>query len=356
MRPKTLELAVGVVIAVAGAQGACADDIVLKGSVRMGREAVVVKLGDVARIEGEYAGRFSEMVLADAPGQSETIELGVQDVRIALDEAGVHWGKVQLAGRAVIIRGPGSDSPGPLLAMSAASVGTDARAAKPPETDAFEPAESLVERTDLRGAIARAIVQGLLMQPRDVRLAFDGGSDALLESEPGGAVRYEIEPLSSFASDRIELGIREWADGRIQDRHAVTVHPQVGMDVVLLKHDVNRGDQIREEDCTVERQWLPPTQASLATTLVEAVGRVADVKLQAGDLLRKKHVKRQDVIQRGDRVVVRCLVGGVVISLEAEARSGGAEGDQVELRKLGERETFFATAAGPGSAVMDTGR
>ncbi len=344
-----------VAIAVVGAERALADDIVLKGSVRMGADAAVVRMGDVARIEGEYANQFAAMVLADAPRQSETIELSVQDVRSALDEAGVHWGKVQLAGRAVIVRGAGSDSSGPLLAMSAASVSTSARAAKAIETDAFEPAESLVERKDLRGAIARAIVQGLLESPQDVRLAFDGGNDALLASEPG-AVRYEIEPLSSFASDRIELGVREWADGRVQDRHAVTVRPLVRLDVVLLKRDVNRGDQIRQEDCSVERQWLPPSQAGIASNLVDAVGRVAETKLQAGDVLRKKHVKREDVIRRGDRVVVRCLVGGVVISLEAEARSDGPDGDQIELRKLGEKETFFATATGPGSAVMDMGR
>jgi hypothetical protein len=54
--------------------------------------------------------------------------------------------------------------------------------------------------------------------------------------------------------------------------------------------------------------------------------------------------------------MVRCLVGGVVISLEAEARTEGAKGDRIELRKLGERDTFMATATGPGAAVIDLSR
>ena len=51
--------------------------------------------------------------------------------------------------------------------------------------------------------------------------------------------------------------------------------------------------------------------------------------------------------------MVRCIVGGIVISLEAEARGHGAEGDTIELRKLGERDTFIATVTGPHAAVMD---
>ena len=54
--------------------------------------------------------------------------------------------------------------------------------------------------------------------------------------------------------------------------------------------------------------------------------------------------------------MVRCLVGGVVISLEAEAKSDGAEGEKIELRKLGERDTFLGTVAGPGSALIDLSR
>ncbi len=54
--------------------------------------------------------------------------------------------------------------------------------------------------------------------------------------------------------------------------------------------------------------------------------------------------------------MVRCMVGGLVITLEAEARSDGAEGDVIELRKLGERDTFMGRAVGPGSATIDLSR
>ncbi len=111
-----------------------------------------------------------------------------------------------------------------------------------------------------------------------------------------------------------------------------------------------------ESDCAVERRWIPPIQASMLCGFVEAVGRIASMQLRAGDVLKKKHVKREVLVSRGDRVMVRCLVGGVVLSLEAEARSNGAEGESVELRKLGERNTFMATIVGPGSAIVNLSR
>ena len=59
------------------------------------------------------------------------------------------------------------------------------------------------------------------------------------------------------------------------------------------------------------------------------------------------------MIKRGDRVIVRCIVGGIVITLEAEARSDGAIGDDIELKKIGERESFIATVSGSRAAVLD---
>ncbi len=137
---------------------------------------------------------------------------------------------------------------------------------------------------------------------------------------------------------------------------SLTVRPIIRTNVVLPRYDIGRGVQLSAEDLSVEDRWLPPSQSNAMSTLVQAVGRVAATRLRAGRMLRAKDVKREVLIERGDRVMVRCLVGGVVISLEAEARSGGAENDLIELRKLGERDTFFGLVTGPGAAIVDMSR
>jgi flagella basal body P-ring formation protein FlgA len=62
------------------------------------------------------------------------------------------------------------------------------------------------------------------------------------------------------------------------------------------------------------------------------------------------------VIKRGQLVTVRCLVGGVAISLQAEARAEGSLGEVIEFRKTGERDAFVATITGPNQAVINLGK
>ena len=344
--------AVVVVVCVAAGGRCLGDEIILRGSVRLSPAAHVVRLADIAEISGPEAKRYAEMVIARIVDPARVVEIPVGDVRALLDEAGVHWGKVQLSGRMVIVRPRRPDTSSPPLAMTPASVKTSARTRSIATASTL--ATDLIELPTLRGTVARALVQGLGIAPGMLRLTFNDHGREILDLEEDAA-RFEIEPLSNLHSDRIELTVRAWSGGRIQQRHSLTVHPLLSTEVVVLVNARKRGDEIRESDCSVETRWLAPSQAALMAGFIEVVGRVADTRLKAGDVLRTKHVKREVLIRRGQRVMVRCLVGGIVISLEAEARSDGADGEQVELRKLGERDTFFATATGPGSAVVDLG-
>jgi hypothetical protein len=42
--------------------------------------------------------------------------------------------------------------------------------------------------------------------------------------------------------------------------------------------------------------------------------------------------------------------------MQAEARTDGADGETIELRKVGEREVFTATVTGRAEAVIDLSR
>lgn len=349
MGTKTIVAAVCV-----AAGGRClGDEINLRGSVRLSAGAEVVRLADVAELVGALAQEHAQLVLARIDDHAQVVEIPVTDVRSQLDDAGIHWGKVQLSGSVVIVRPLGTQAAQPPLAMMPASIETTARAHR--ITAASSEAAELVGLSTVRGLVAAAIVQGLGVSPDALRLTLDDRGEGILDMD-ADAERFELEPLGSLSSDRIELALRTWAHGRIQRRYTITAQPQLKTDVVVLRRDLDRGEEINEGDCSVETRWLPPSQANLVPSLVEAVGRVADARLTAGDLLRKKHVKREVLIKRGDRVMVRCLVGGVVISMEADAHTDAAEGEQIELRKLGERNTFLAIATGPGAAVLDLGR
>ena len=349
-------LMIAVFIATAG----YADEIALKGSVRLRDDDQVVRLGHIAELTGPFAERLADTPIAEAPQGDEVLELSVREVRHTLDEAGAHWGKVQLNGRRVVVRPHYTGDASPPLAMAATSIDTaprqdPRRPVAAAAADPYEYAADLVDRHTLRGNIAAIVARGLGVEPSELRLVFNRRDVELLNTSLD-AFRFEIQPLSSLHSDRIELLVRAWSAGRIHHKQSLTVRPSLHLDTVVLRHDVPRRTMLHDDDLAVEARWLPPTAAARLATLVEAVGRVASGRLRGGNVLRKSDIARQFVIKRGDRVMVRCIVGGIVISLEAEARGHGAEGDTIELRKLGERDTFIATVTGPHAAVLDLNR
>ena len=336
---------------------AAADEISIKGSVRLATGTGNVRLADIAELTGPLAEQYADTVVAQVHDSTNAMEISVREVRAALTDAGVHWGKVNLNGSAVIVRPSVSGVAAAPMFMTPASIepvnGPVASANRGPA--AFLQADTVIDHQTLRGEVARTIVAGLGMPPEAVRLTFADRDASFLDMELG-TNRFEIQPLSNLDSDRVELSVRVWSQGRIVHRQSISVRLMLRTSVVVLRADVSRGDVLHEEDLLTEHRWITPIQASTLCGFVEAVGRVASMPLKAGDLLRKKHVKRDVLVKRGDRVIVRCLVGGVVISLDAEARSDGAEGDPVELRKLGERNTFMATVSGPGAAILDLAR
>ena len=344
-----------VVIVAALASGAAADEILLKGSVRLAGGTDEVRLADIAELSGPLAQKYANTVVARLHDSTGAMEVSVHQVRSALSDAGVHWGKVNLSGATVIVRptGPG-DASGPLF-MTPATIETAARALPAVNRGKLDQADDLVILPTLRGAVARTIVAGLGLPPESVRMTFNDRDAAMLDVSLD-TYRFEIQPMSNLDSDRVDLSIRAWSDGRVVNRQSLSVRLLLSTEVVVVRRDIRRGDVMHEADCAVERRWITPIQASTLCGFVEAVGRVANMPLKAGDVLKKKHVKREVLVRRGDRVMVRCLVGGVVLSLAAEARGNGAEGEIIELRKLGERDTFMATIVGPGSAIVDLSR
>lgn len=346
-------LVAGMMSAVVGT--AAADTIALRNAVRLPADAQVVTLADIAEIEGEMAERFADLFILELPESGVAVEINVRDVRQRLHEAGAHWGRINLSGRKVIVRpGRGSEIAPPLAnaPVSLAEPKREASAKKREPSRVEVRAVDVINQPTLRGMIANLIVNNLNAQAHDVALFFENDDAELLDRALEGA-RFELQPLGSFVSERIELAVRIWSDGRVTETHRISVLPKLRVQATVLRHDIGRNHVLSDADLETVQQWLSPPLAAMTVHRVAAVGRVAVRSMKAGEVLREKHIHRETLVKRGDLVIVRCLVGGVAISLQAEARSDGGEGDVIEFRKQGERETFLATVVSRGEAVLD---
>lgn len=329
--------------------------VVLRTSVRLATEGPIVRLADIAELTGE-ATAFADLEIVRMTDAHEAIEIPVREVRAKLDAAGVHWGRTTLSGRAVVVRARKSDL-SPPLAMTPAAIPGAVQQESSSRRQPPQPLEAadLAERATLRGEIARFIARGLAVDPSELRLTFDERDAALLD-DATRRVGYEIEPAGALRRARVDLIVRLWSDGRVAERRSMSASPLVRTPVVVLRDAVDRGAVIQAEHVEVVHQWLAPNQVGLLSSPDDAAGRLAAVRLREGDILRVHHVRRENIVRRGEQITVRCIVGGAVIKLQAEARSDGALGESIELRKHGERDTFVAVITGRGEAILDLTR
>jgi hypothetical protein len=135
-------------------------------------------------------------------------------------------------------------------------------------------ASAVMQRATLRGAIAEFLATNL-----------DGSADHCGWSSTRAMMmcliialdehRFEIEPVSSVRSNRVDLAVRIWDDGRAGERITVRVSPTIYLPVVLMQRDVSRGSIVTEDDIEVVHQWLQPVHGGLVTSETDAVGRIA---------------------------------------------------------------------------------
>jgi len=334
---------------------AWSDEIVLRSAARVPAGAATLALKDVAELTGEYANSLGDVVVLQLAGPPRVIELSVQDIRAMLDKAGVHWGKINLHGGRVVIRPRVSSSVEAPIAMQAVSLHLPkSETREDARTNEHQLVSEFAHDRTVRGAIGRHIVKGLHMRPEDVKLAFDARDKELLDTADS-AYRIEVEAVSSLRSDRIQMVVRLWSELRIAQNASMTVLPLVRTNAVVAAQDLSQGTKLTAAELALAEQWVSPSRSGWFTSIAELNDRVLERSVTKGDRISPKQLRKDVIIQRGDRAIVRCLIGGIVISMEVEARQEGAEGDMIEFRKLGERETFFATITAPGEAVMDLG-
>jgi flagella basal body P-ring formation protein FlgA len=335
---------------IALAELAAADSITMWSSARSAPDATTVQLSDIATLKGPNASAFASLSVGEIHGQRGTT-ITVGQVRQALDAAGAHWGRIDLHGAATrVSAGPQRATTMPLAMQPIRLRASAVTANMVPRTQS---AAALTDGNTLKNEVVRFLVATLDTTPDRLRVVFDDSDEVWLSDSLEGS-RYQIRPMSNQKlSDRLDLEIRRWQAGRPGERRLLKVKPLVRCTVAEAAADIPRSNVITPAHINEVEVWLTPSQRSIRLEGVDVVGRLPVAPIRKGTILRARDVRAIPLVDRGDQVTVRCLVGGAAIALRAKAESAGGLGETIELRRGRERETFTATVCGPREAVID---
>ena len=306
-----------------------------------------IRLADVADLSGAEAQELAGVVIIGDPRSRSgatrgSFALGIEDVRSAIEAHArrthpIPWARLVLRGSVCRIR-------------VGAPVGRaeSSRRSAEPRTSAVL-ASSLLKQASVRALLAERISQIAQADPQDVRLTFRRGDGPVLDLSLDGR-KAVVKPTG--LSDTLPILVNVYEGDRIVATSTVRVGVQVQRDVAVAARRIARRQIVNPGDLRTERRWLPLTARPAPAGRV--VGSELRARIDAGEIVLEHHVQPPIVVNRGDRVVVHCLSGSVVIKVEAVARSSARDGQLVELEMPRSGQRIQARMSGRGQAVIVT--
>lgn len=289
--------------------------VTLRPTVRLAAYAPVT-LGALASIEGEQRGALEGLVVSPgevAPGRWTVVDAGLVREWIAASPA--RDGSVIVEGARVNLTRLGASRPAGSVVRDHLEVWLRAR----------------------YGA-----------EEGDLRVRFEERDAAVLGTPTEGRV-VEVRAIGSSARPALRVTVYE------RDSIVLSETVRVGVEVrspaPVLVRAVRRGDRVQASDFETQAVWSDPTDPPADPAAI--VGRAFRRAMGPGEVVRAGQLESSAMVERGQDVSVRTVLGSVVVTTIARARHDAFEGELVELEakdRSGRR--FTARVAGPGRAVM----
>lgn len=325
-----------IVVGLAGMTAAAQTSIELRESASV-KAGAPVTLGLIAEVTGDDAEELSKAVVNEA-ATGPVLDIGVEDVRTALEKRGVRWGRITLRGRtcSVMVSGAGTATKKKVEAATEPAKPT-AVPMEGPET--------------IRMRLARTLSQLYAVGIDDLRVHFDE-RDAELLGMPTAGRRVDIQPTSTASSSKVSVRVYVFAGDRMIEQRTMSIEVLVRREVVTAVAPIQRRQEVTAADVQVSEQWHAPSDAAPCSPR-DAIGSIAKTKINAGQLLTMAIVEAPVIVKKGEIVEVHCLSGSVHLkATRARAMASAKDNELLEFQLEGSKKRFKARMSGRGTAVM----
>jgi flagellar basal body P-ring formation protein FlgA len=311
VRHTILIIAAAVLVAAAARAG---DTIEIRPEAYV--KGPVVRLGDVARIQGDNMEALAavELVPAPRPGQSAT-------VLAALIEAKLH------------------------------NQGFDTEHLSIGGSKTVRATTSSLQVTD--GMVRESLREFIMMNmPHD---AIDTTVDMMVPSftvtVPDGEVAFDWRPSAGFnylgnGAFRGEILV----DGVPVKTLACRARIEAYGDIVITATDIPRGAVIGPRDVTLEQRPLSTLARGVVTDPGDVIGQVARRTLFPDMPLLRRDVVSRTLVKRNQMVSVEARAGSLRVRTTAKAMADGGEGDDIPLVNPDTKQQFYGTV-GPDGVI-----
>lgn len=335
-----------------------ADAITMRASVRMRANGEPLRLKDIARFTGEKVNRFADLRVASGVASLEAFEIHVEEVKGLLEEAGVNWAQVELAGGITVVR-PRSTS----AARMGLNLVDESDAVKPEIAEgvqsalgkASDPMATFASLGDWAGTspVIDEIIELVRSEWRDqagrVHLDIDTVALDRLPSNVGTImVRSRGTTLGVDWFD-VQVRFTPGAEGlRPTQTILCRVETRLMTDTTIAARDLRTRRVLQIADMQTAPKLLKPTDAMRMLEPSSLVGRKLVEKVESTTPILWSSIEPEIIVKRNDSVRV-VMEGAFSLSgTDAVALERGSVGDRIKCRwRMGD-DPFLAVITAPG--------
>lgn len=316
----SLSALAAVAIVLGAASAAQAQQASLRFFPKSEIQGDVIRVDDVARIQGISDPQLKEQVrrieLGRAPEPSQERVMSQLSIKSALKQGGLPDHVKVTFPRKMVVTRPGQK-------VSRADAGRHIQKAIEVWVLANTPGEH-------KARVEPVTWRTDLMLPRGELTWKASARDS---SRLSGTVMFTVQ---------IEVG------GQVIETRHVSAKLKLVGPVCVARSDLRSGDVITEGDVVEEHSEV--TSSSVPCS--EAIGMSVRSTLRAGAALRDSSLKAPDVIKRGDRVVIEYSSGALRVTAVGEAKKDGARGEWIQVRNTMSDSLLKARVLGAGRVMV----
>ena len=337
-------IATMLVLTAIGALASAAD-------IRLQDEAGVrqdlVRLRDIAELEGEAAQQLGEQVVATLAKDAMKTTVTLESVRALLDRGGaVNWADIRLRGHRSCtvyrLRATALDvEDEPRGAQEAAPIIANAGLAISPQTS-----------ITLRQRAVAYLQQYAGGDGQDLTISFDDADEAVLNLSVWQQ-RWEFEPSTKGTLGRIPMVIRKYgAAGEVVETHRITAQVVRRTRIAMTVRSMSRGQLFTAGDVEMREVELSDDRIEPITELSQVIGLTCGRTMRANAILAAKDVQLPLLVKRGELVTVRSIHGTLVVRMVGRAAADGGRDELIRVRNDGSGDVFTARVIGAGQALV----
>lgn len=307
---------------------------------RISSRSAVVRLGDIARINGlprSHVVELERVVLVPGPSPAYSRSLSASQVRRILKRRGVELSSCRFSGarRSVVVHG---DDSSPVAASTASRRRLAGGPADPkdvvlPTSYRARGGADMVDKAEARiGSLINSKLKELTGEPRpwNVEAKLSRGALQKLPHQWDGVTVEDLDEPSEGSLQLVACFQSEGASVRIPVKADVSPMRERVVPVRALR----TGEVIRASDVELRYVTKPAQEDNTASELDEVLGKRVRLPVRSGEPMKLHSLDQPILVQRRETVQAVARRGGIQVTRNVLAVDQGSLGDTITVEAL----------------------